>query len=110
MLLCKVLYFTATYTHMYTLTGCYITHRFDALLRQIVESDRLVGSDIFHLLNELSGTLYCHCGKYLLSHHTEVRIVYVLQVHVICSFINCCLLIVVSGSSMCDSSPISNGS
>ena len=76
MLLCKVLYFTATYTHMCTLTGCYITHRFDALLRQIVESDRLVGSDIFHLLNELSGTLYCHCGKYLLSHHTEVHIVY----------------------------------
>ncbi|XP_065888730.1 E3 SUMO-protein ligase RanBP2-like isoform X2 [Dysidea avara] len=48
--------------------------RFDTLLRQIVQSDRLVGSDVFHLLIELSGTLYCHCGKYLLSHHTELSV------------------------------------
>jgi len=64
---------TRTHTHTHTNQSHYITYRFNKLLCQIVQSDRLVGSDIFHLLNELSGTLYCHCGKYLLSHHTKVH-------------------------------------
>ena len=42
------------------------------LLQHVIESDGLVGNDITQLIDELCGTLYCHCGKYLLSHHDEV--------------------------------------
>ena len=42
------------------------------LLQHVIQSDRLVGSEIIQLMDELCGTLYCHCGKYLLSHHHEV--------------------------------------
>ena len=48
-------------------------YRFDMLLQHVIQSeDRLVGSEIAQLMDELCGTLYCHCGKYLLSHHDEV--------------------------------------
>ena len=41
------------------------------LLQRVTESE-LVGSEIVQLVDELCSTLYCHCGKYLLSHHDEV--------------------------------------
>ena len=47
-------------------------YRFDMLLHVIRSEDILVGSEIVQLMDELCGTLYCHCGKYLLSHHDEV--------------------------------------
>ena len=41
-------------------------------LQHVIQSDGLVDSDITQLVDELCGTLYCHCGKYLLSQHSEV--------------------------------------
>ena len=38
----------------------------------MIQSDGLVGGEIIQLMDELCDTLYCHCGKYLLSHHHEV--------------------------------------
>ena len=44
------------------------------LLQHMIQSDGLVDNDtcITQLVDELCGTLYCHCGKYLLSQHSEV--------------------------------------
>jgi len=49
-----------------------ILYRFDMLLQHVIQTDRLVDVEIVQLINELCGTLYCHCGKYLLGHHHEV--------------------------------------
>ena len=38
------------------------------LLQHVIQSDRLF---VAQLMDELCGTLYCHCGKYLLSHHDD---------------------------------------
>ena len=43
------------------------------LLQHVIQSDGLDAIiDITQLVDELCGTLYCHCGRYLLSQHSEV--------------------------------------
>ena len=76
------------------------------LLQRVTESE-LVGSEIVQLVDELCSTLYCHCGKYLLSHHDEVLSQYTRAAHVNDKMLHC---IVIIRFSMCDSCSISNGS